>query len=236
MGEKNESGTTATIEWHDGDMPYSPEFGDHFYSRADGRGECGHVFVGGNGLPAGWQGKSAFTVAELGFGTGLNFAETWRQWSQDDRHSDRLTFVSFEQYPLSASEIDRALGVWPDIDAQRTDLVRSWPPKPDDIVLIDFTAAVTLEVHIGAAHPCLSTWQGAADAWYLDGFAPARNPDMWSRELMRAVFDHTKPGGTFATYTAAGWVRRNLEAAGFEVDKRPGYAGKRDMTIGRRVI
>ncbi|MCY6382047.1 tRNA (5-methylaminomethyl-2-thiouridine)(34)-methyltransferase MnmD [Hoeflea prorocentri] len=234
MGDKDKEYDAGAVEWHEGDMPYSPEFGDHFYSRADGRKECGHVFIGGNGLPERWRNKSDFTVAELGFGTGLNFAETLRQWLADEQRSDRLTFVSFELHPLSAGEIDRALAVWPELDLQRKDLVQVWPPKPDGIVRIDLAEAVSLKVHIGKAFHCLPLWRETADAWYLDGFAPARNPEMWSQELMQAVFDHTGAGGTCATYSAAGWVRRNLQAAGFEVEKRPGYAGKRDMMAGRR--
>ena len=89
-----------------------------------------------------------------------------------------------------------------------------------------------LTVVVGDALDGVRRWNGAADGWYLDGFAPSKNPDMWSAELMQAVAGRTKPGGTFASYTAAGWVRRNLQAAGFAVEKCPGHAGKREMIRG----
>ncbi len=221
------------LEWRD-DMPYSTAFGDHYYSRADGRAECDHVFLKGNGLPARWRDTARFTVAELGFGTGLNFVETWRQWQACSGPASHLSFVSFEGFPLQAGDMARALGTWPDLSPFAGALAAAWPPHPTGTVTLALDDAVTLEVHIGDAQDMLSSWSGVADAWFLDGFAPARNGRMWSPELMRAVYRHTAPGGTFATYTAAGWVRRNLADAGFEVHKAAGFAGKRDMTQGVR--
>ena len=109
-----------------------------------------------------------------------------------------------------------------------------WPPLGGAPVRWPMDEQTTLTVHVGDASARVGAWEDAAHAWYLDGFAPARNPDMWSTELMRAVFERTAPGGTFATYTAAGWVRRNLKAAGFVVEKRPGFGTKRDMMAGYR--
>ena len=235
MDQGKDKPTGNDIEWHEGDMPYSRAFGDHFYSRADGRAECGHVFLNGNGLPERWNERPTFTIAELGFGTGLNFCETWRRWRESGRADGRLLFVSFEKHLMGAGEIDRALGVWPELADYREQLIAHWSRGTSGFVRIDFNDTIALELHIGDALSCLCQWQDIADAWFLDGFAPARNEDMWSTELMQAVFDHTAPGGTFATYTAAGWVRRNLEAAGFAISKQPGYAGKRDMTVGERI-
>ena len=226
------SQNNGNIEWHDGDMPYSRVFGDHFYSRADGRAECAHVFLDGNDLPQRWQEKPVFTIAELGFGTGLNFCETWRQWETGRSDSGRLRFVSFEKHLLAVDDIARALGAWPQLAPYREQLTAHWSKAASAFVRIDFDDTIALELHGGEALECLSQWPDGADAWFLDGFAPARNEAMWSEELMREVFHHTLPGGSFATYTAAGWVRRNLQAAGFTVEKRPGYAGKRDMTVG----
>lgn len=223
------------LEWHD-DMPYSTVFGDHFYSRADGRAECDHVFLKGNDLPARWKPQGEFTIAELGFGTGLNFLETWRQWLTSDAPGSHLTFVSFEGFPMRADEMKRALSVWPDLSPLATDLIGAWPENPNGIITRQLSETLTLIVHIGDVQDTLTTWDGKADAWFLDGFAPARNPDMWSEDLMRHVHDRTNIGGTFATYTVAGWVRRNLAAAGFEVQKVPGFADKRDMTRGVRTV
>lgn len=228
--------TNGDIEWHEGDMPYSRAFGDHFYSRTDGRAECAHVFLNGNELPKRWHDKPVFTVAELGFGTGLNFCETWRQWEASRPSNGRLLFISFEKHLLGVDDIIRALNVWPDLSPYCEQLVSHWSKATSAFVRIDFDDSVALELHVGDALECLSGSQDSADAWFLDGFAPARNENMWSQDLMYQVYEHTLPGGTFATYTAAGWVRRNLEAAGFNVEKRNGYAGKRDMTIGWKAM
>jgi tRNA U34 5-methylaminomethyl-2-thiouridine-forming methyltransferase MnmC len=218
------------LEWIDGDMPYSPDFGDHFYCREDGRAECGHVFLAGNGLPARWAAGGTFTIGELGFGTGLNFCETWRV-RKETASSPPLHFVSFELHPMRRDSIARALGRWPEIDAERHALVARWPEEPAGTVDLDF-GDVRLSVICGDAPASLAASRLAFDAWYLDGFAPSRNPAMWSAEILEAVFDHTRPGGTFATYAAAGFVRRNLGAAGFTVERRPGFAGKREMLCG----
>ncbi|MAY61580.1 MAG: 5-methylaminomethyl-2-thiouridine methyltransferase [Rhizobiales bacterium] len=221
------------IEWHEGDMPYSPQFGDHFYSRGDGRRECAHVFIGGNRLEARFAARAPLTIAETGFGTGLNFAETWRQWKGTATEKATLAFVSFERYPMPRAAIARALSAWPEITAEAAALVAQWPEQPDDSDIILEFGAVSLTVLVGVAEERIATWSGMADAWYLDGFAPSRNPEMWSAQLMNEVARHTAPGGSFATYTSAGWVRRNLAAAGFAVEKQPGFAGKREMCAGR---
>lgn len=220
------------LEWRDGDMPYSPAFGDHFYCQTDGRLECGHVFLSGNGLPDRWTGRDSFKIGELGFGTGLNFAETWRQWKEHRADGQRLHFMSFELYPMQRDEIDRALSHWPEIDAERSALAAAWPDKPEGIVSLDLDRQTRLSVVCGAAIDGVSAAAADFDAWYLDGFAPSRNADMWSQELMRLVFEKTVSGGSFATYAAAGFVRRNLIAAGFALERRPGFAGKREMLCG----
>lgn len=212
-------------------MPYSREFGDHFYCRTDGRLECGHVFLAGNGLPERWAAGGAFTIGELGFGTGLNFCETWRQWKAAAT-GGALHFVSFERFPMQPEEISRALAHWPEIDAERLALVERWPATNDGRIEIDFGGGVRLSVVCGPALDGLAQATERFDAWFLDGFAPSRNPDMWSEELMQLVFDRTAPGGSFATYAAAGFVRRNLQAAGFAVERRKGFAGKREMLRG----
>lgn len=224
------------LEWHDGDMPYSVEFGDHFYCREDGRAECGHVFMGGNGLPERWRTGGEFSIGELGFGTGLNFCETWRQWQAfaDKPEGATLSFTSFELYPMDAASIARALSRWPMLDAQSRALTALWPAKPEGILTLRPAADVTLNVVCGDALAGILATGRHFDAWYLDGFAPSRNPAMWSLEIMQALFAHTAPGGTFATYAAAGFVRRNLQAAGFAVERRPGFAGKREMLCGRK--
>lgn len=220
------------LSWLDGDMPYSQRFGDHFYSRADGRAECGHVFMCGNGLPERWRQAGDFTIGELGFGTGLNFLETWRVWRDLRRPGATLDFVSFEAFPMEGDAIRRSLTHWTELAYFADVLLERWSGLSGVSQRWTMDDQTALTVVVGEAMDGVRGWEGLADAWYLDGFAPARNPDMWSEELMQAVADHTRPGGTFASYTAAGWVRRNLQAAGFEVEKRPGHAGKREMICG----
>ncbi|MBR0554711.1 tRNA (5-methylaminomethyl-2-thiouridine)(34)-methyltransferase MnmD [Ciceribacter sp. L1K23] len=222
------------LTWHDGDMPYSTAFGDHFYCRSDGRLECSHVFLTGNGLPARWQKDGTFRIGELGFGTGLNMCETWRQWKQTRRTGGLLHFMSFELYPMRAADIDRALSRWSEIDEERLRLVSQWPDRPEGIIDIQIDDQTTLTVTCGEALDGVSVTDFPFDAWYLDGFAPSRNGAMWSEEIMRALFDRTVPGGTFATYAAAGFVRRNLVSAGFAVERWPGFAGKREMLRGEK--
>lgn len=224
------------LEWREGDMPYSEAFGDHFYCQTDGRLECGHVFLAGNALPGRWQTAGAFEIGELGFGTALNFCETWRQWKETRAKGGHLTFTSFELFPMQRSDIDRALARWPEIDGERRALTEVWPDRPKGIVSLDLDAQTRLRVVCGKALDGVRAETRLFDAWYLDGFAPARNAEMWSAELMAEVFAHTRPGGTFGTYAAAGFVRRNLLAAGFQVEKRKGFAGKREMLCGIRPV
>lgn len=225
-----------TLDWHTGDMPYSVEFDDHFYCRTDGRLECDHVFLNGNGLPERWRNASAFAIGELGFGTGLNFCETWRQWKMAEKPMGaRLAFTSFERFPMQAPDIARALSHWTEIAGERQALTAAWPQTLSGSVRLDLSADVTLTIVCGAALNAVPAYPGTFDAWYLDGFAPSRNPDMWSQALMTAVHERCAPGGTFATYAAAGFVRRNLQSAGFAVERRKGFANKREMLCGTRV-
>jgi tRNA U34 5-methylaminomethyl-2-thiouridine-forming methyltransferase MnmC len=231
MEEAQEKNAPA-LEWIDGDMPFSTAFGDHFYCREDGRAECGHVFLAGNGLPERWAAGGTFVIGELGFGTGLNFCETWRVWKQQATGS--LHFISFELHPMDRADIGKALSRWPEIDAERQSLLAAWPDEPHGLVQLQLAKDVTLTVVCGDAFGNLSSSAQTFDAWYLDGFAPSRNPAMWSAEILNAVHEHTRPDGTFATYAAAGFVRRNLVATGFQVERRPGFAGKREMLCGKR--
>ncbi len=123
---------------------------------------------------------------------------------------------------------------WPEIDRERQELVAQWPATPAGTVTLSFADDVTLTVVCGDVTETLPAWAAPMDAWYLDGFAPSRNPAMWSIETLTRVHDLTRPGGRFGTYAAAGFVRRNLQAAGFAVERRKGYAGKREMLCGER--
>lgn len=234
IGSAADNPPTA-LDWREGDMPYSLAFDDHFYCQTDGRLECGHVFLSGNGLPQRWlEREGIFRIGELGFGTGLNLCETWRQWKEVRNGRSTLHFMSFELYPMKADEIDRALSRWPEVDIERKALVARWPADPKGEVDIELDDQTRLTVVCGEALAGISGRSESFDAWFLDGFAPARNPDMWSLEIMQTLFGKTVLEGTFATYAAAGFVRRNLIAAGFELERRKGFAGKREMLCGTK--
>lgn len=220
------SGQQPDLEWRDGVIPVSTRFDDPYFSINDGLAETVHVFLGGNDLPARF--RPGFHVAELGFGTGLNMLATLLAWRKAGMDGP-LQFTSFEAFPLTADQIARALQAFPDAAAVAGPFLAQWATGARIITLPDLRA----EVIIGDARDTLPRWTGRADAWFLDGFAPARNPELWDDALMAQVGGHTVPGGTFATYTAAGFVRRALDAAGFRVERRPGHGHKRHMSAGR---
>lgn len=216
-------------------MPRSSVFDDTFYTRNGGQAETAYVFINGNGLPSRWASAANFSIAELGFGTGLNFLETWRQWIAERSPLQQLVFTSFEAYPIGADDMARALAPWTTLTPLSEALVSRWRNPPTLSALWQMDEQTGLQIVSGKAEITVAHWDGLADAWYLDGFSPAKNPDMWGPHLMQQVHDHTAANGSFATYTAAAQVRRNLKAAGFAVTKRKGFAGKREMLSGRKV-
>ncbi len=223
-----------TINWENGDLPRSSLFDDTFYTSRNGQAESAYVFIDGNGLTGRWMATNHFTIGELGFGTGLNFLETWRHWIDARSPSQRLVFTSFEAYPISADDMARALAPWETLKVLADSLVSRWQTRSSPPALWKMDQQTQLLVMPGKAEASVANWHGLADAWYLDGFSPDKNPAMWSAVLLQQVFDHTAAGGSFATYTAASRVRRNLQDAGFTVTKRKGFAGKREMTSGRK--
>jgi tRNA U34 5-methylaminomethyl-2-thiouridine-forming methyltransferase MnmC len=233
------------LEWLDGDVPRAEGFGDTYFSKAGGLAETRHVFLAGNGLPERFAGRKAFTIAEFGFGTGLNFLATLLALRSVEPAPD-LTFLSFELHPMTADQLKRALTAFPELGDLPDTLVAAWTPEPGWSVMKIGTAKLVLgtgdaRVLIGQLRDleAASLPPGLAispvDAWFLDGFSPAKNPELWDADLLRAAAGLTACNGTLATYTAAGWVRRNLQAAGFEIEKAKGYAGKREMVIGHKV-
>jgi tRNA U34 5-methylaminomethyl-2-thiouridine-forming methyltransferase MnmC len=209
------------IEWHD-EVPVSTRFGDPYYSVDNGLAESAHVFLKGNGLPDRFV--SGFHIAELGFGTGLNLLVALDSWRKSKIHGP-LIYTSFEAYPLSPTQMIKAHRSFSKMHVLAAELAHEWDTKicrPD----LEFNLIV------GDARDTLKSWDGEVDAWFLDGFSPAKNPELWEASLLSQVGKHTKFGGTFATYTAAGFVRRSLQEAKFEVERTPGYGRKRHMARG----
>lgn len=218
----------ADIEWNEAGVPVSTRFEDPYFSLGDGLAETRHVFLAGNGLPARF--RPGFHIAELGIGTGLNLLAALIAWRAGGTPG-RLRYTGFEAFPMAANEMARALTAFPEAHAVAGPLIAAWGAGATVLETDDLHA----EFILGDARETLPRWPGLADAWFLDGFAPARNPELWSPEMMAGVAAHTGPGGTAATYTAAGFVRRGLAAAGFDVARCPGHGRKRHMTVATRM-
>ena len=220
--------------WTEDGSPRSGRFDDIYFSREDGLAEARAVFLGGCDLPGAWMGRGRFCVAELGFGTGLNIAALLDLWGREKPPGGRLSLFSVEGFPLSRAEAARALGAWPELAAATRALLEAWPegrPGFHRLDLPDFNA--TLDLAVGDVGWALSQWSGRADAWFLDGFAPATNPDMWSDAVLDGIAARSAPGARVATFTVAGSVRRGMAARGFAVAKRPGHGRKRERLEAR---
>jgi len=195
--------THPALIWTETGTPKAIAFDDPYFT--GGIEETRHVFLSGNDLPT--RLCDGFQVAELGFGTGLNLLALVQVWPGPGT----IHFTSFEAFPMAPA-----------------DMVAQWAEGPR-ITL----PGIEADIILGDANETLPLWQGRADAWFLDGFAPAKNPELWSDTLLQQVARHTAPGGTLATYTAAGHVRRALAAAGFQITRQPGFGRKKHMTTGR---
>jgi len=230
---------TAALEWSGDGSPRSTLFGDVYYSRDDGEGESRHVFLQGNRISQrlASRGGSQFCIAETGFGTGLNFLLSWQAWRALPPPRPRLHYLSVEKYPLARDDLARALSGWPALQPLAESLLARYPaPVPGSHRLLLEEGQITLDLWWEDANVTLpdlaARGQPVVDAWYLDGFAPACNRQMWEPGLLRAAALLSRPGATFATFTAAGQVRRDLAAAGFDVEKMPGYGRKRECLRG----
>jgi tRNA 5-methylaminomethyl-2-thiouridine biosynthesis bifunctional protein len=237
----NEPLISASLLFRDDGTPYSPRHDDIYHSASGALAQARHVFLDGNGLPARWGGRTRFTVLETGFGMGINFLATWAAWLADAHRPPVLEFVSIEKHPFSADDLRKAHAAIID-DAAVTPLADAlasvWPPLESGVHRRAFVAgAVTLTLAFADAAdllPHLAIHGIAADAIYLDGFAPARNPDMWTPTVFASLARMAKEDATFATFTSAGIVKRTLIENGFDYRKVAGFAGKRAMLVGTR--
>ena len=213
------------LEWNCNKIPVSKRFNDLYYSLENGFDEAKHVFLKGNNIPKRFN--EGFYVAELGFGTGLNFLTTWLEWRKSGTPG-RFYFTSFEAYPMKPTDVAYALSHFKKLEPFAKVLCRMWEKLlfEGSLILSD----VTLTLIIGDARKTVPDWDACADCWYLDGFAPSKNPELWEIKLLQQVYNRTKAGGSASTYTAAGFVRRNLKDAGFSVQRIAGYGRKRHMT------
>ncbi|HCM9581620.1 TPA: bifunctional tRNA (5-methylaminomethyl-2-thiouridine)(34)-methyltransferase MnmD/FAD-dependent 5-carboxymethylaminomethyl-2-thiouridine(34) oxidoreductase MnmC [Enterobacter asburiae] len=235
----------ANLEFNAEGTPVSRDFDDVYFSNDNGLEETRYVFLDGNQLSTRFpeHPRNLFVVAESGFGTGLNFLTLWQAFDQfhaahPEATLQRLHFISFEKFPLTAHDLRLAHQRWPELAAWAEQLQALWPPHIGGChrLILD-GGRVTLDLWLGDINDLTDTLDDSmnqtVDAWFLDGFAPAKNPDMWSQHLFSAMARLARPGATLATFTSAGFVRRGLQEAGFTMQKTKGFGRKRDMLVGR---
>ncbi|MER0125614.1 bifunctional tRNA (5-methylaminomethyl-2-thiouridine)(34)-methyltransferase MnmD/FAD-dependent 5-carboxymethylaminomethyl-2-thiouridine(34) oxidoreductase MnmC [Franconibacter daqui] len=234
----------ASLDFNSEGTPVSRDFDDVYFSNDNGLEETRYVFLGGNHLPERFltHPRSSLVVAESGFGTGLNFLTLWQAFDAF-RHAhpqaplQRLHFITFEKFPLTAQDLRQAHAHWPELAPWAQKLQQQWPlPLPGCQRLLLDDGRITLDLWFGDINSLVDELDDSlnqqVDAWFLDGFAPAKNPDMWTPKLFSAMARLARKEGTLATFTSAGFVRRGLQEAGFTMQKRKGFGRKREMLTG----
>jgi tRNA 5-methylaminomethyl-2-thiouridine biosynthesis bifunctional protein len=222
----------ARLKWCAG-YPYSLDFADIYFSD-DGIAESRTVFLAHNHLPQRWQTfpHHIFRLVELGFGSGLNFLVTCQAFAQHAPAHLHLAYYAVEKYPLEVSDLEKVYANWPALHSVATPLLKVYPALQAGIYKIEFER-ISLQLHFADVRDFLPVLPAQIHAWYLDGFAPAKNPAMWNDFLFQNMAAHSAPDATLATFTAAGFVRRGLQAAGFAIEKVPGFGRKREMLRGK---
>ncbi len=234
----------ARLDWNEAGTPVSSEFGDVYFSNDNGLAETRYVFLQQNRLPARFlhHDRDTFVIGETGFGTGLNFLATmaaFLEQAPQTGNGSRLHFISFEKYPLTQSDLRKALAAWPELSSLSQALIEQWPiPVSGCHRLIFAGGRIRLDLWLGDIKDMMPQLphhaEGLVDAWYLDGFSPAKNPEMWTQALFDGLARLARPAATIATFTCAGFVRRGLIAAGFAMKKVKGHGSKREMLVGDR--
>ncbi|MFM2483700.1 bifunctional tRNA (5-methylaminomethyl-2-thiouridine)(34)-methyltransferase MnmD/FAD-dependent 5-carboxymethylaminomethyl-2-thiouridine(34) oxidoreductase MnmC [Celerinatantimonas yamalensis] len=235
---------SAEVQWNEQGLPIAQQFDDVYFSNQDGLAETRYVFLAQNQLPMRWQAHllTTFVIAESGFGSGLNFLASWHCYNQLAPHlrPNVLHFISFEKYPLQKSDLAQTLRHWPELARYAEQLIAHYPSTfSEGCQRLTFEGGqIILDLWLGDIHESLKQLpqsdQGLVDCWFLDGFAPSKNPQMWSQPLFNAMARLSRNDATFATFTAAGFVRRGLIEAGFHVKKVAGFGRKREMLCGVR--
>lgn len=216
----------ATLELVEG-TPFSSRFGDVYHSAAGGLEQARHVFLAGSGLPQRWQGRERFVIFEAGFGAGLNFLATLQAWRRSP--GGRLHYVAVEKHPFSLEDLRTLHARYPEVSEESALLHAVWPILAPGAHRAELEPNVVLTLFFGDITKLARELRLAADAFYLDGFAPAKNPEMWSPQTLRALARLAAPGATAATWSVAGGVREALQRTGFAVEKRQGFGTKREM-------
>ena len=226
----------SSLDWQDG-VPISKRYGDYYFSSDDGIEEVKHVFIKPNNLVHRWNKPRSirpFTIVETGFGTGLNFLSIVDAWAKTPEPKLDLHFLSIEQEPLSIENMGKAHKQWPQFSSYSSQLLEQYPNRvrgKHEISLCD--NRVTLSLIYGNIHPELANYSFSSDCWFLDGFSPAKNPDMWRSSLFKLMAQRSNTNATFSTFTSASKIRKGLEEEGFEVLKLSGYGKKREFLSGK---
>ena len=214
------------LDWSRPEAPAAADFGDIYFSVDGGLAETETVFLKACGLPERWQKRRRFVIGELGFGSGLNFLAAWRMWDATKSENSRLHFISIEKFPFDAEQLQQALSAWPELKNYSAQLIHSWPGQVKGFHRLHFGDVTLTLIHDHISN-ALDELEARVDAWFLDGFSPAKNPDMWSGEIMQKLSGLSAPGARVGTFTVAGTVRNALTAAGFTVEKKEGFGRKR---------
>ena len=216
----------ATLDWSRPGTPAATHFGDIYFSTDGGLAETETVFLKACGLPEGWQDRHRFVIGELGFGSGLNFLAAWRMWEATKPKDGRLHFVSVEKFPFDKAQLKQALSAWPDLKDYSAKLISQWPGRVKGFHRLHFGDVTLTLIHDDISN-ALDELDAQIDVWFLDGFSPAKNPDMWSPDIMKQLAALSAPGARLGTFTVAGSVRQALSDAGFSVEKKTGFGRKR---------
>jgi len=214
------------LDWSRPGTPAAKDFGDIYFSTDGGLAETETVFLKACGLPEDWQNRRRFVIGELGFGSGLNFLAAWRMWDATKPNTGRLHFVSVEKFPFDAEQLKQALSAWPELEKYSTQLIENWPGRVKGFHRIHFDDVTLTLIHDDISS-ALDELDAKIDGWFLDGFSPAKNPDMWSPEIIQKLAALSAPGAKLGTFTVAGHVRQALIEAGFKVEKKEGFGRKR---------
>lgn len=225
------------LVWRDTATPASARFGDDYFSGVGGLAGARHTFLQGTGLPEAWARRRCFVIGETGFGSGLNFLATWKAWRQSAPPGAILHYLAVEGFPLTPRQILACLSPWPELAPLAAELAAVYPPPHDGFhrVWLDGDR-VALTFLIGDVATVLAEAEARVDAWFLDGFSPARNPDMWSPKVFTEIARLSAPGAALASFTVAETVCRGLHAAGFTLENRPGFDRKRGADRNKEML
>jgi len=210
---------------------FSSQFDDIYFNPADGIGESRYVFLDGIGVPEVWAGHEHFHISELGFGTGLNFLLTLDAWQKIAAPDAHLTYTGIDLYPLEKLELEKIYPAWPELQISAQQLLNVYPGTEAGMHICYPAPHITLMLLWGEVLDMLRAMRRRQDAWYLDGFAPRKNPNMWRDELYPELARLSAPDARVTTFTAAGIVKRGLENNNFTVTKTKGFAHKREHII-----